>query len=1164
MALVSKSIPNFINGVSQQPPSLRLESQGEAQENGLSDVVDGLKKRPPTKFLKKLVRCNSSWTESISTADPSGDLDATNVQELTSNELASAYIHTYKRSSDEQYTLVILPDATTPIVLTYDILGNLRYESGKSSWLADGTTITYTEIDPATDLEVTRYGNSDDTSYLVGLNATALDKTDLTSTSIADATFLVNKTKQVEMSTSLAPEDTANEALVYLKSTNYGREYTVKITSQTKTTTIDSNGALEANGTFNPDKPVFTGETDSDNDKAFELRVSNVISSLRSNLKDTAQVAVTVEASRSQPKGKSSSRRIYYRNRNEPIGNLFIPFGVDNQNPANMAANITNAVTNKYLLQVTAGGRVVPHGSYDVVTSPSVGILLESSYAWSLGDPRKLSTGSGRHKTRFEIYNSNQITVTKLVDDQTNQDIQFYPTVYNEEPFFVVSSAKSTDPTDASFGDFDILVTDDDGGSNLRAFKDTAKAFTDLPNQCVEGFRIAVVGDNQKKEDNFHVQFTGNGGSGYWKETVKAGIQNKFDLSTMPHTLRQDPDQVGSLRFSFGVGVWDDRVAGDEDTNPVPSFVGQSINDIFFHRNRLGIIAGENVIFSEASGYFNFFRTTVRALLDSAPIDVAVSQNEVSILKAAIPIQDNLLLFSELNQFTLSAAQLLTPTEVTIDQSTKFECDLEATPVGAGNSVFFATKSGGFAGVREYYTNNETEIKDATLITSHVPQYLAGNVRKMAASSNENILICLTNGDKKEAYIYNWYDQSNERLQSAWSKWKFNKEIEDVSFNNAALYLVFNDGSFEYLDLVPTSTEEATTIGTTIAEVPVAFESFLAGSINVGTVIAGGTISSTYVTPPRVDPNNPSYTDNYLLVLWDPQKSQVSLLVPVVWRIQNTPTYWNIGSQRFAMADSFPQAGDISGIPIATELSGWTWDLTADQLDALVALEGQTVDHSFLSGSLGAGGTVTLDATNLDPYLDHRVIITADTLGGSVTSLVGSYTPTAFTEFVDFRGKVVARGNTPEELAKVYAALSNKTHLQEGVEVNDYIYVGEPYQFKYQLSEQVYKPAEGDYTDLSRLQIRSMSLHYNDTGAFSVVVDSSGRDGRVTPFTGRILGQKDNILDYSPVVENGTIKIGVQSQAKETDITITNDSHLPCVFQSAEWEGFITLRNQRL
>ena len=48
MTLISTSIPNLINGVSQQPPSIRLSTQAEVQENGLSSVVDGLVKRPPT------------------------------------------------------------------------------------------------------------------------------------------------------------------------------------------------------------------------------------------------------------------------------------------------------------------------------------------------------------------------------------------------------------------------------------------------------------------------------------------------------------------------------------------------------------------------------------------------------------------------------------------------------------------------------------------------------------------------------------------------------------------------------------------------------------------------------------------------------------------------------------------------------------------------------------------------------------------------------------------------------------------------------------------------------------------------------------------------------------------------------------------------------------
>ena len=50
MPLVSRTIPNLVQGVSQQPEVLRLSSQATSQVNGFSSVVEGLKKRPPTNF----------------------------------------------------------------------------------------------------------------------------------------------------------------------------------------------------------------------------------------------------------------------------------------------------------------------------------------------------------------------------------------------------------------------------------------------------------------------------------------------------------------------------------------------------------------------------------------------------------------------------------------------------------------------------------------------------------------------------------------------------------------------------------------------------------------------------------------------------------------------------------------------------------------------------------------------------------------------------------------------------------------------------------------------------------------------------------------------------------------------------------------------------------
>lgn len=53
--LVSGSLASLANGVSQQPSTARLSSQGEEQENGQSSIVEGLGKRPPTHHQAKVI-----------------------------------------------------------------------------------------------------------------------------------------------------------------------------------------------------------------------------------------------------------------------------------------------------------------------------------------------------------------------------------------------------------------------------------------------------------------------------------------------------------------------------------------------------------------------------------------------------------------------------------------------------------------------------------------------------------------------------------------------------------------------------------------------------------------------------------------------------------------------------------------------------------------------------------------------------------------------------------------------------------------------------------------------------------------------------------------------------------------------------------------------------
>lgn len=54
MPLITQSIKNLKGGISQQPDILRFSDQGEAQVNCWSSESDGLQKRPPTVFKRRL------------------------------------------------------------------------------------------------------------------------------------------------------------------------------------------------------------------------------------------------------------------------------------------------------------------------------------------------------------------------------------------------------------------------------------------------------------------------------------------------------------------------------------------------------------------------------------------------------------------------------------------------------------------------------------------------------------------------------------------------------------------------------------------------------------------------------------------------------------------------------------------------------------------------------------------------------------------------------------------------------------------------------------------------------------------------------------------------------------------------------------------------------
>jgi hypothetical protein len=373
---------------------------------------------------------------------------------------------------------------------------------------------------------------------------------------------------------------------------------------------------------------------------------------------------------------------------------------------------------------------------------------------------------------------------------------------------------------------FSIEGNDTQGNTKMTIVKDSVQRFTDLPTVSPNGYVVEVKGDDDTNFDNYYVKFvTNNGenlGEGQWEETVEAGIQFKFNYDKMPHILVRQAD--GEFRFArvdgdtytlsgvtYTLPKWGERTVGDTDSAPNPSFIGSKINNVFFFRNRLGFLAGDNVVLSRVSEFFNFFPETVVSILDNEPIDVAASHTKVAILKSAVTMGERLILFSDQTQFVLtSSADNLTPKTANVIVATEFESSAAAQPVPSGSSIYFLTQKGSFAGIREYIIQGENKIRDAANITIHVPRLIPSNIFKMAVSTNQDILVLLGTDNLNKLYVYRWlYGADGQKALSSWFTYSINsnRSILNVDFIGTDLFAVIEEANKVTLEKIPFETE---------------------------------------------------------------------------------------------------------------------------------------------------------------------------------------------------------------------------------------------------------------------------------------------------------------------------------------------------------------------
>ena len=347
-----------------------------------------------------------------------------------------------------------------------------------------------------------------------------------------------------------------------------------------------------------------------------------------------------------------------------------------------------------------------------------------------------------------------------------------------------------------------VEVTEGYGGRSMRVFKDEIQEFSKLPPQDVDNRLVKVKGDVEEAGDDYWVYYLDN----VWTETFGYNAGRELTASTMPHTLVRNANGT----FTFDRDSWSTRIAGDDNTNSDPSFVGMKINDIFLHKGRMGFLSGENVIFSENQEFENFYRTTTVQLLDTERIDVASTTNRVSTLYHAIPYNRTLMLFSDKAQFEVTEGESLSPKTVGLEIATSFDASIKAKPTSVGPNVYFAVDGTTHANLRELFITDQSDNKDSSEITVQIPRYIPANIVKMASSTTDDIMAVLSSGDRDALYIYKWYMSGDEKLQSSWGKWEFptGYTLLTMEFLEQDLFIVYKSNSGVHIDKLTLSEGE--------------------------------------------------------------------------------------------------------------------------------------------------------------------------------------------------------------------------------------------------------------------------------------------------------------------------------------------------------------------
>ncbi len=749
MAAINQRIPNFLGGVSQQPDKIKFPGQLRVCDNAVPDVTFGLKKRPPAEFVGTLTNANSSghWYDII-------------------------------RDGDEKYIIQITPSNSGSMpIRVWD--------------LADGTEKSLTN-------------SSGDSlfSYLAGATSP------YAVTTIQDYTIIANPNKVVGKSTATtdAPINNGDYSFARLDTVAYNTEY------------ILYTGTAPTPNTFYRVTSVKVDRMNGSTAEGPTWNDTNENQQKSGTLTWSFSGGSAVDTSGAEVGGTNITENI--EGSLQVNGNSYIANNVANFNGSSTASSDFLGYTQDYDIRYTAtvtlrDGGLIKTTNKSTAEGLFVDVTIEGIvYRVSVEAVEPVTTyqdvsGIGYHKTPKNPENGaiSMATILNGLKSSVNSSLANVTAEVIGSGLYMHGSAASG-----------VNFLGGAVNENMSVIGQKAQDISRLPAMNKHGYVAQISNTADLETDDYYVKFiadNGTSGAGSYEETVRPhnfdGSGNDpmlkgFDAATMPHALINNRNGTFSFvkldeataNAANNDNYWKDRDVGDDVSNPFPTFTGEKIQEMFFHRNRLGFVSGENIILSQPGSYFNFFIVSAISFSDDNPIDITVSDVKPAFINHVLPIQKGLMMFSDNGQFLLfTESDIFSPKTARLKKVASYECDSSIQPVDLGTSILFTSNVAAYARAFEATIIDDDTPPQIVEQTRVVPEFLPKDITKSANSTAIGIVSYSKKGDSA-VYHYKYYNAGNKREQSAWYSWTLTGTAQHTLYTGGSFFAVtLHDNSYK-------------------------------------------------------------------------------------------------------------------------------------------------------------------------------------------------------------------------------------------------------------------------------------------------------------------------------------------------------------------------------